>query len=97
MWYYMTHPSEGVNSKVAESKQRVATMEETAREFSRVVETILTETNQKVVVIRENVVSEMRALDPDGLTSAALAEIELFGGHAGGGADPSAPRVAGAD
>ncbi len=97
LWYYMTRPSEAVKSEVTETERQVTVMEETAREFARVMETISTETKRKVVVVREDVVSEMRALDPDGLASAALGEIELFRGHAGGGADPGAAGLAGTD
>ena len=53
-----------------------------------------TQTETKVVVIREQVRSEVLALDADGLAVAALAEIELWRGSSG---DNTPARSSGMD
>ena len=98
LWCYMTwQPPPATMSEISESDRHVRVMEDTSKEFARVKETISTETKRKVVVVRENVVAEIRALDPDGLAVAALAEIELFRGHAGGRLDPGSAGLDGAN
>ena len=96
LWWYMTSVPVVVNTEVSETDRQIGTIRDESKEFSRVKESITTETKGKVVVIRENVLSEVRALDPDGLAAAALYEIELFRGSAGGDLDSGASGLDGA-
>ena len=78
-----------------ETARLVERIEDDAKEFTRTTIEHRTVTEGKVVIIREQVVSNIRALDPDGLALAALAEIELFRRGAGGGTDSSAAGLDG--
>jgi hypothetical protein len=69
-------------------------MDESVMNFESEVKSHASETITRTVIIREQVVAEVRALDGDGLSRLAIAEIELFRARAG---DSSSPRPAWVD
>jgi hypothetical protein len=92
--YYFITPAK-VKKEIAETGAVVDKAAARTDLFDADVKEHKVQTETKVVVIRDAVAKEIGALDPDGLASAALAEIELFRGGAGGEADPRPPGVDG--
>jgi hypothetical protein len=84
-----------VRQEEAETESVIASMDAAARRFEAETADHRTETERRVVVIREAIRREVLAYSPDGLADAARHEIELWRGSAGGSIDKGPPRLDG--
>ena len=87
MYYMAGKPGSRVRAEMAKTDALAESIDTGAIEFQAEVQEHKTRTEGTVRVIRETVRRDIRRLDPDGLASAALGEIELWRGSAGNSAD----------
>jgi hypothetical protein len=94
LFLYLTRTPPQAGVEVQNTNNLIQNIEQDAQEFYRATDEHRKNTEQKVVIIREQVQREIYNLSPDGLVRASLAEIELWRRSAGSSADT---RPAGLD
>jgi hypothetical protein len=92
IYYFITYAPPGGGPDVERADGTIASADMRTEEFVTGIQEHQQQVIERTVVIREKVRAEIGALDPDGLASAALAEIELWRGGSG---DNTAARSSG--